>query len=217
MTMTADHNALRIISVGLPPEQHADRIIALMLRQISQDTAGLIPAAVTTAARSSDGGPKAQFKLAKRIQRAGGLDVGLAPGKRGRYVIRFRTWSGWDPAADMFIESGAVVPAKPWLASLMHEIVSDGGGAERVNLLVHVPLILTHHSLSRLAQRHGVRTVADLVAACEGIREAVASFEETIKNEKQPAEGWRTNSTNGAVIVLKRHEAVGALIAATIL
>ena len=76
---------IAIQSVAAPPERHADRIIAAMLRLLAQRRAQ-IAAAITEARRASkDGGERAQQHMAERIRRAGAVNVTLKPGSRGRY------------------------------------------------------------------------------------------------------------------------------------
>src|SRR5262249_39495192 len=86
-----------IQSVRPPPERHADRVVAGMLRQLAVDHARLWETIAKIAANSSDGTPKAQRKMEERIKRTGVLTTDLLPGKRGRYTLLIYDLSGYDP------------------------------------------------------------------------------------------------------------------------
>jgi hypothetical protein len=62
-------DVLSIHSIGPPPERHADRVVAAMLRQLAQTRAHLLPAILAAFANSSDGSPKAQRKLETRVKK----------------------------------------------------------------------------------------------------------------------------------------------------
>src|SRR5262249_7914305 len=94
-------DALGILSIGPPPERHADRVVAAMLRQLAQTRAHLFPAICAALQSSSDGTPQAQRKLERRIKEAGALSTLLTPGKRGRYTLHFCDCTGWDPARNV--------------------------------------------------------------------------------------------------------------------
>jgi hypothetical protein len=152
--------SIEITSVGLPPERHADRVIE-MLREIATDSAHLVPTILAAASASSDGSPSAQRKMAMRVRKAGALDTHLVPGKRGRYQLHFFTWGGWNPDTNIIILPGDIPPAKPWLAVHMHRLQSDGRGRDAVQWKLKPVVLITHHALSRLAQRIGARTMGD--------------------------------------------------------
>lgn len=59
-----------IQSLGAPPERHADRVVAAMLRQLAQTRAQLFPLICAAFQNSSDGSPKAQRKLEQRVKQA---------------------------------------------------------------------------------------------------------------------------------------------------
>jgi hypothetical protein len=217
MTLDTTH----IQSLGAPPERHADRKIAEMLQEISRVTAELLPNIRAVVASSSDGNPVAQRKLEARLKRVGAHGTILKPGKRGKYRIGFFTWSGWDPATDTIIQLGDALPLKPWLANCLHQIRSEGRSRGRVELEVVPTLLISHHSLSRLAQRRGARTWQDLLNASMGIWVAMIRHADEIGMKKclnPPSAGWRISfNDDGGIVVLRRHEKFEALIAATIL
>jgi hypothetical protein len=98
---------------------------------------------------------------------------------------------------------------------------------------------VTHHSLSRSAQRWGVRTVADLSAAIEEIATVAfkyltnrsltdpansreADADSRIKSRREawfdtPPECVRLPMPGGEPIVVKKHETRPALVVATVL
>jgi hypothetical protein len=149
MTMTFE-------CVGPPPERHADRVVAGMLRDLARKRAQIELAIVAAIENSKDGNPRAQQKMAERIRRAGAESVALKPGKRGRYSIQIHGWTGWDPIRDRPIYVGDPIPEKPWIACHIVQIDSKGC-SRKPELWAGVILLITHHALSRAAQRLGVR------------------------------------------------------------
>ncbi len=209
-----------IHSIGAPPERHADRVVAKLLRHLSTVTAGLLPNINAVVEGSSDGSPRAQRKLEARLKQKGAIGTILKPGKRGRYEIRFFLWTGWDPARGATIELDDPIPPKPWLSCNVYTLRSAGRGLGLVQLFVDPMLFFTHHALSRLAQRHGAKTSDDLVNA---VMDAWAATMELAKKEgfdrlfKPSPAGWRVRTETGGTVVLKRYERFNALIATTII
>jgi hypothetical protein len=211
---------MNIQSVGPPPERHADRVVAEMLQHLSQMTADLLPNLTSAVEGSSDGSPRAQRKLEARLQRSGAIGTVLKPGKRGCYQIHFYSWTGWDPGKDAAISSDDRLPHKPWLACHVYRLHSAGRGRDEVRLLTQPMLLVSHHALSRLAQRHGAKTWRDLIGAAMEIWEAAMRLTDELGYERSleaPPAGWRTRIEGGGVVVLKRHERLEALVAATII
>jgi hypothetical protein len=206
-----------IQSLGPPPERHADRVIAEMMRELARARAHRRHLITETVDRSWDGSPKAQARMAARIRKAGALHVFLEPGKRGRYSLAIFDWMGWDPARDAEITQDDPIPEKPWIASLLIRI--DGKGHGRVTVRASRLLFVTHHVLSRAAQRRNVRTVFDMIDAAADIENAGLA----LLNEKgleaghaAPPDGWRTSLKDGGTVVLKKHETHTALVAVTV-
>jgi hypothetical protein len=69
-----------IQSVGLPPERHADHVVAAMMRQLAEARKTLWETVAEAIVDSSDGSPKAQRKMEQRIRRAGAVQT--EPGER---------------------------------------------------------------------------------------------------------------------------------------
>jgi hypothetical protein len=80
-------------SIDAPPERHADRVIAEMLRELTKTRAQIGPAMVEAVRQSKDGGPRAQQRMAERIRKAGVMNVSLKTG-RSTSMIRSRTSRG---------------------------------------------------------------------------------------------------------------------------
>jgi hypothetical protein len=215
--------ALAIQSVGAPPEQHADRVVAEMMKYLAQKNARLWDAihALTKGPHVRDGNPRAQAKIQTNIEALGVSWTHLEPGKRGRYRLSVNDWAGWNPATDSRITLGDEIPSKPWLANLHHVI--EGTGHGWVRFASHVSLLITHHSLSRVTQRWQVRTLADLLRVIETIGAValghIAKIDDGTNDNwyKTPASGIRVPFPNhSSVMVLKQHETHKALVVTTI-
>jgi len=218
--MTATHE---IQSVGPPPERYADRVTAQMMHQLARTHASVWMAINEAVAASSDGGARAQRKMEERIKRAGALRTELTPGKRGRYTLIVHNIVGWDRARDAEVLVGDRVPERPQIACNVTVIRSEGRGRDLVKIRSRPMVLVTHHLMSRAAQRLGVRTSAHLVAATTAIWDAAIGLLCEKGGDVQafldaPPEGWRVavRPIDGAVVVLRRHERRAALIAATV-
>jgi len=160
-----------IQSVGAPSEEHADRVIAEMMRIMVKNRLGrdsLIKAAINL----PDGNPKAQAKLAKKLQDIGWpfiFDVKLfKSGSRGRYALDLCSLNGWNPITKKLIIDEQSIPYyKPWLAFTVTRLASKGNHAYEETSVG--AMFLTHHSLSRLVQRSDVMHMKDLLIAIHGI------------------------------------------------
>jgi hypothetical protein len=211
---------LEIQSVGLPPEQHANRVTAELLRDLARKRAQIELAIGAAIESSKDGNPKAQAKMAERIRRAGAEHVSLTPGKRGRYEITIYHWTGWDSTRDQEIRDDSTMPQKPWIACQFTHIETKGRGRGLAEYTGGPLLLVTHHALSRAAQRFGIRTGAHMIAAVHHIWNATADL--MIKNAHHwtppPLQGLRVplDTADNAIVVLKQHESRLTLIAATI-
>jgi|SRR6516165_3522281 hypothetical protein len=210
-----------IQSIGLPPERHADRVVAEMVREMAGEHARLWDNIRAIAASSSDGNPRTQMRLEKRIRCAGAMNTRLYPGKRGRYKLQIFDDLGWDVARDAPIFVGDEIPANTQIACTVSTLVSEGRGRNSVVLAAQPILFLTKHVLSRVAQRLGARDLDDmrraknaLWNAAMGLLDEKGSVEEWLA---APPDGWRAPIADGAaVVVLKRHERHEALVAATV-
>src|SRR5262245_42326361 len=149
---------IAIHSVGLPPERHADRVTAAMMRKLAADYPLALQKIRSIVAASSDGSPKAQRKMQERIERAGYPSI-LKPGKRGQYELRTNIFIGWNPESDESILADMRIPTKPWIACSIVRVKSDGRGKGKTDFDALPILFITHHAISRAAQRLGLSTV----------------------------------------------------------
>jgi hypothetical protein len=211
-----------IQSVDLPPEKHADRVVAEMLRFIAREQQARRARNRLVQKAMPDGSPKAQARMVEGIRRSGGpavIDVKLTSGKRGRYLIAIYDWCVWDEQRSIEINPGDVIPDKPWLACNVTGIAGVGDGEPRVE--GHNVLFVTHHALSRLAQRCGARTVDDLIAAAKALWRAYYAYRMTMPPGVSTPDGMRIAvdlpaGMGRAVAVTRQHEE-GGLIVATII
>jgi hypothetical protein len=195
---------------------------------------------VTKGPHVSDGNPRAQAKLEAKIKNLGVLTTNLKPGKRGRYELRVYSLAGWDPQRDDLIETDDPIPKKPWICTLLHIVRGEGHGWVSHESFSPV-IFLTHHCLSRSAQRWGVRTVDDLSAVIKKIIKVTIAYlykrslsdkvagddARSVARFDTPPEGVRLpipgdtgpeDTRQGEnVIVLKKHETRDALVAVTVL
>jgi hypothetical protein len=100
----------------------------------------------------------------------------------------------------------------------------EGTGNGRRSITYRPLLIISHHVLSRTAQRHGLRTVDDMFGAIETLNQWVLNFtDNTIR--QVPPEGWQIpiNSRSWVVeetdakLIIQRHRTLGIPIAVTII
>jgi hypothetical protein len=224
--------------VGTPPARHADRITAEMMRYLVAQSAHIratVREIVETTA--DDGGPRGQERLRKRIIAAGttldrvNVKASLVPGKRGKYEIFFMFWAGWDRDREAEIKTGDPLPERPqiihWVARL------ESLGRYRRTLDYAPVLIISHHVLSRTAQRHGLRTLDDMLDAIEALNHRIAHFSLDMSRKangmswilQTPPEGWRvpinsrswTVKETDAQLVIQRHWTMDIPIATTII
>jgi hypothetical protein len=201
-----------------------------MLQQLAQQYSSFRTAAdaILKDPCCRDGNPRAQAKLEARIRSLGALETSLKPGKRGRYELFVYSLAGWDPQRDALIEPGDPIPEKPWICTLFQVI--HGTGKHRGSRTGFVWLYLTHHCLSRSAQRWGVRTVADLFATITSIARVAIKYlhKRGLTNPRDawfdtPPEGVRVPMPGSAklggkdVIVVEKHETRRALVVSTVL
>jgi hypothetical protein len=210
-----------IQSSGAPPERHADRIVAAMMRSLAQQHAALLPVIANVLIHSADGSPHAQRKMEERIKSAGAIKTELTPGKRGKYILTFWDLTGWDPRRDAEITPTDPMPDKPWLVCHLNAVRSAGKGRNKRDLKSMPVVFITHHVLSRVAQRLGATLGAHLIAAIHAILNATIDFmlDDLEHFLDAPPNGHRvqTQTSQGTItLILKRHEKRKALVAATI-
>jgi hypothetical protein len=165
-----------IQSLGLPPERHADRVVLEMLKVIAGARRQVWPRLLGVIGRCPDGNPKAQARMLAKLEAAAGPFIvwtALESGKRGRYRLFLVTTDVWNPETKEIMAPDDAIPEMPWLAFTVVKLTSKGDhhyGDE-----AFVPLLVTHHALSRLAQRCGARTILDIWFAASEIGEAYFS------------------------------------------
>jgi hypothetical protein len=211
-----------IYSVGPPPERHADRMVSEMMKVMIAKRAKVIDAILEVVTESSDGSPRAQQKMEMRIRKAGALKTELRPGKRGKYLMAIYDMVGWNPAKNDMILSEDVIPNKPWIVFNLSRIDSKGNGNNDVRLSVLPKLFITHHVISRMAQRHGMRTVDDMIRESQAMWNTAARLfnDEKFKIESVPEKGINVPivGRDNATVVLRRHRTWDtSLLAATTL
>jgi hypothetical protein len=210
-----------IRSIGAPPEQHADRVVAEMLRFIVR---GQLERQrhIDAALNLPDGNPLAQAKLARKLEESGRpfiFDVSLKrTGKRGRYQLNFVTLDGYGPGSKRIIGDVKDIPPRPWLAIGLHWIKSLGN--HRYDESHSTVVLITHHALSRLAQRTSVRTDDDLLAAVIAIWSAYAKWVSEHRSVRFPADHRLTFQIvdgGNAMAVLSHDEGKNTVIVKTII
>jgi hypothetical protein len=152
-------------SIGAPPEKHADRVVAEMLRVIVMARGRVFEKIQQVLRDTPDGNPRAQAKLVQKLEAAGHpfvLGVHIQPGKRGRYNLFFALIEGWDADRKDLILPKDDIPEKPWLACSHVKITSKGRSVYECD--IQLSLFITHHALSRLAQRFCVKHPRDFIA-----------------------------------------------------
>jgi hypothetical protein len=221
-----------IQTVGAPPERHADRVTAEMMRYLAAQSAH-IRETVREIVRATldDGGPRGQQRMCQRIEAAGttlgrrrraNVRTILKPGKRGKYKILVMFWAGWDRDREQEIKVGDPIPERPQLVYWAGALEGTGNGRRTI---CYLPiLIISHHVLSRTAQRHELRTVDDMLDSVEALNQWVLRFTDN-RIRQVPPEGWRVpvNSRSwllqeaDAQLIVQRHWTLDVPIAVTIL
>jgi hypothetical protein len=168
--------APKIESIGPPPERHADRVVADMVRFIIRERAKDWERMQSVMGRAKDGNPKAQARLVEKLKKSGGSglnNVQLTAGKRGTYQLDIFDWTGWNPKTEKPIDAAEDIPNSTdglWLSCWVTCFISVKGNRKLFN---HPYFYITHHALSRLAQRCGARTCHDLINATKWMNSAL--------------------------------------------
>ena len=98
----------------------------------------------------------------------------LETGKRGRYKLIFVAIDAWNAETKEIVYEDDEIPETPWLAFSL--VTITGKGDHRYDEESGVSLLVTHHALSRLAQRCGARTIWDVMNAARDIGSAFFSY-----------------------------------------
>jgi hypothetical protein len=211
---------IQIQSIGPPPEKYSDWVVAKMIRDVVERHSCVRNEIVSAIKNSSDGSPRAQKKLEQRIYRAGAISTHLYPGKRGKYYINIWDWTGWDPARDEEISPKDAMPTKPWLAFWVSRLESEGRGKNHVSLRGTPLVFVTHHSLSRAAQRWGVRDGLEMMAAVGFMWNESLLY---LVNGRDFSSKWCETAPDGdkvkigdTTMIVKKHEKREALVVATV-
>ena len=169
---------------------------------------------------------RAQARLVERVKKIGEGVVRYVWtdfGKRGRYTLTLCHWIGWDPEIEDMIEIGSPMPkGRAWVALLQTELTGQGGHSRTERTAPNV--FVTHHALSRLAQRLGARTPMHLLISCRSflewrVRASEEHGEDGWLKLKPPTTGWHVPipGVDGAAFVFQPHAKHKALIAVTVL
>jgi hypothetical protein len=215
----------QIQSIGPPPALHADRVVAEMIHHIIAERDRRWAVYWDEWDHGSIGNPLGQSRMVERMRKAGGkllLLLHLDPGKRARFELTVSEIAGYDPEINTIIhDKGPPAPAKPWLAVVCSHVKWHGRGRPS-EIKGGAVLLLTHHALSRLAQRAAARTPADLIMAARVLFDVI--LHAGIEPDELPPAGRRlTISLPGhmgeATAVVARHDdpEVCALVVTTIL
>ncbi len=186
-----------------------------MLRMIARSRPSLLACLQELVRTMPDGNPRAQEKLRRKLKEVGGLlipDVYLTPGKRGRYKLHIVSIDSWDAERKDFIQDeNDAIPDKPWLACSIAKMESSGNYSySQSRALV---LLVTHHALSRLAQRYRATTARDLLIAVDNILYAFMDQHHKNKNVDWIRDGMRMQfpltDTENAAAVINRYDEDG--------
>jgi hypothetical protein len=209
----------QIASEGPPPERHADRVVDEISRWLIAGSARVRDDIyLMFKVGPSDGNPKAQARLAERLRRVGRgviTEVHLTPGKRGRFALTFAYWTGFDPERDKCVETADALPVgRVWLAYVIKRVKGEGGG--QYSKAGGAAFLVTHHALSRLAQRCGARTPGDLIDGLTSMANGIVPILEA--EAGVPRSGrWRVEIEGGATAVLEPHKTQPVLVVVTVL
>lgn len=197
-----------ISSIGPPPDRHAERIVDEMLVWLHGHQGDIWERCRGSLRRSQMGNPVGQQRAVARLKRALGdmaLEVGLVTGKRGKYYLTLSQWMVWDSGRNTLAEPNREPPTSPWIAIA----ISFQGVDTKHEWRNSIPMLVTRHAMVRLAQRAGVRTVADLILAMRdlwGVLYDLVMATDTEEWLTPPPAGWRLRMEGGAIAVIGRQD-----------
>jgi hypothetical protein len=217
---------LEIHSVRAPPELHANRVVANMMRHLAERHAEVwqVIIAITKDPMARDGNARAQKKLEAKVKAAGAAWTDLIPGKRGKYKLFIASWVGWNPATNSRILTPGDGIDEPWLWLTLDYYTVEGMGHSMVRYSTRLAVFLTRHALSRVCQRWAARTLTDLERVIKTL--ATRMLEYIAEAEIADAE-WHAHMSpdgirlrmkkGGPVLVCKPHDKYRALVLVTVL
>jgi hypothetical protein len=157
------------IRVADPPERHAARIVAEMVKWLAVEQSRFehVLAREIATGRSRLGSVIAQERLVARLRRAGDgkglVDLRLWPGKKAGFLIRWTDWRAVTPQTARMLKEGEPVPERAWLSCEIMYFTA------RHPTRYHRAFLLTHHAMVRLATRCGATTPDHLLDAMREI------------------------------------------------
>jgi hypothetical protein len=184
----------QIQSIGVPSDQHAERIMAEMAKYLALEGEKLTDfASLSKAFKANDAKPEGQIKIAHMVADAIGplcIDIPfIETGARGKYKFALLCLSVKGPYT-----------AKPIVSLYLNCFRSFGNGHQVRDSFLEPCFDISNHALSRLAQRVGVRTLDDLLSV---LREMAKNVVETLL-EKEDTQEWRVELDDGFSAILKR-------------
>jgi hypothetical protein len=216
--------ALEIQSIGAPHELHANRVVGNMMRHFAKRHAATweLIISVTKDPHARDGNARAQRKLQSKIEAAGAAWTHLDPGKRGKYRLTVSSWVGWNPSSDSRILTAEDEIEKPWLALDYYTV--EGMGRCLVRYSTRLAVFISHHSLSRTAQRWAARNLTDVERVIKTLAAPMLDYiaeaepKDTEWRKRIPSDGVRLRlPKNGPVLVCKPHDKYRGLVLITVL
>jgi hypothetical protein len=208
-------NALPVIkSIGPPPERHCERMAVEFARWLVAQEHRYYPAWADALDTRNDGNPKGQMKMVERLAKAAGpmlLDNSLAPGKRRKYTLALHRLIGWDKGG--MIEIGAPIPAAPWLAVIVEQIVCSHAAIDQNYT---VTALISQHAIARLAERCGARDPLDVIEIARTMSLAIIKRLKKTYRDEMPLGGWRV-PFKGGIAIVRFDEASGNPLVTTVL
>ena len=185
------------------PDRHAERISSDMVSYLCRERMRLHERAIGLIDIEKMGSPAGQKRIADRLATALGplaLEISLKPAKRARFVLEVVDWLVWDSVDDDPVVTDAARP-RAWLGVALTHYT---GARHRSDTKFGIPLLVSHHAITRLAQRAGVRTIDDLL---ESLRELWCVTSGIILQQRDdwlapPQGSWFLPLSRGQIAVL---------------
>jgi hypothetical protein len=195
----------QIVSIGPPPERHAERVVDEMLDFMRKLQPQLRDRGHHILDLNRMGGKRGQERCVQRfLVSIAPLVLGwhLQTGKRGRFEFQFTTWAAWDPNKNEMLQASGPLP--PGACLLAHAAILTG--ANYTPKWVGAPLLMiSRHACIRLAMRSSVRTIRDLI---EAMRELWDVFHKPMETGQESVNLWHIPfffRKDSLVAVVTRH------------